>query len=260
MHMPTKLKSIEIKQGGKWQAVAKADDTSYLLKAEGLTSPEVLAVVNEGGYQHVVQKNAPYAELELNLANIMSESPGVYLADPVGSIVGRPFGSEDMLCLKVECLIDEKKVRMLYQFESFLKAVPGTKTIRETALLIADELYTNASRNGTRGGTHRDGTITFYACVENKRLVFGCVDSFGELSVSRLLGRIATCFDQGVAESIQKGSGGAGIGSYMVFSRAMSYYIGVEMGHKTTLMVSLPLGIRTDSALELPKNLHVVTI
>jgi hypothetical protein len=231
---------------------------------EGLSPKEVINAVREGHISHVVQKTAPHFDSELALAHLMIENPGAFLRDPIQAIVGRPWKTEGALYLQVETSVEEKKSRVLGQFENFLKAISGTKTIRDAALLVADELYTNAARNGfldgKRGeGPVRDGAVEFSAFIDGGRLVFGCIDSFGELSLTRVIGRIGAVSDQGVAEAIQRNTVGAGIGSYMVFSNVMSYYIGVATGNRTVVMGAMPLGIGARAGSELPKNIHLLS-
>jgi hypothetical protein len=255
------FKIVELKKG----APVPEGDAGSIVVGEALAPEEVIAAALHGA-RHIVQADAPFFDSEIALAKTMVESPNQFFDDPIMSIIGKPLDSEGLLSLKVECSADEKKVRTLYRFENFLKAIPGTKMILENALLIADELYTNAARNAhpraASGGSGpaREGSVEFIACVDEKRLVFGCVDSFGELSVNRLVERIQDCLHRGVAEAMQVGTVGAGIGSYMVFSRAMSYYIGVTMGRRSVVMVSIPLGLSSKSVADIPKNLHLLSI
>lgn len=138
------------------------------------------------------------------------------------------------------CAAHEKKSRMLEDFETFLAASASTRRRSETARLIMDELYTNASRNAreiiARPSKGRGvGVIEAFAFANSEQLILGCRDSFGRLKVPALLNRIETCLINGVAESIRHDTEGAGIGSFLVFDACDSYFIAVHEDKATVI-------------------------
>jgi hypothetical protein len=242
-------------------------EQNSIVLAENLSEEEIVRMVRDGLVRHVVHKNGLYYESEFSLAKTMVEAPERFFSDPVGLILGHPMPLEagSANYLEVTSTSPQHKNSVLEPFENFLTHTSGTATIRENALLVADELYTNATRNwylsGTRGkGPVREGEVCFAAAVDHKRILFGCIDSFGELNLARVIARLNSVVDLGVANAIQEATPGAGIGSYMVFSCSLSYYIGVSKAQRTVVMASMPLGMSARSAEGLSKNIHLLAI
>ncbi|MEK7355834.1 MAG: hypothetical protein AAB250_05265, partial [Bdellovibrionota bacterium] len=161
---------------------------------------------------------------------------------------------------------DERKSNTIDQFDAYLKALSGVRPIRDEAMMIADELYTNGAKIGfdpsrlSKGAVLvRPGIVEFFARSDGMRLVLGVRDSYGLLKFEQVLSRIAKCFEEGMAGSIKQGEGGAGIGSFMVFNACISYYAGVERGKRSVVCVSLPVGIGRREGNAIPKNIHLAS-
>lgn len=253
-------------------AVSSAPDSTgswdAILATAAIPPAEVIRLVHESGVRHVVQKDSPSFDAEIAVARLMFERPHEFFDDPATAVLGLPPDDDaaPSSFLKIESSASEKKTAMLERFENFLAEVPGTRTIRESAVLIADELYTNGSKNcwspfgGLGEGPAREGRITFFARSDGRRLVIGCLDTYGELVLPEVLARIRSCYERGVAESINQGGGGAGIGSFMVFDHCISYYAGVEPGERTVVCAALPLGLSRRELEKLTKNIHLLSV
>ena len=75
----------------------------------------------------------------------------------------------------------------------------------------------------------------------------------------KLFKKIKSCYDTSVAANMNmSGGGGAGIGSFMVFNSAASYYAMVEAGQCTLVCCSVPLKMSSKARALLPKNLHFI--
>lgn len=235
--------------------------------AASMPPEEVIRLVANTELRHLVQKNGLAFDSELALARIMIKRPRAFLDQPIGLILGPSEDPDKLPGLSVVSTVDEKKGKTLQQFENYMMALKGSKTIREQALVIADELYTNGAKNAWPAGSRafrstpeRPGIVEFFARSDGTRLVFGCKDSYGEMGLNSVVSRIHSCYNKGVAQSISQGEGGAGIGSFMVFNSCLSYYAGVEKGRRTVVCVALPLGMGLREASELPKNIHLVSV
>ncbi len=233
---------------------------------EALPAKDVVHLAHKSNFSHIVQKDGLAFELELETAKSMVENVEQFLADPIKIIFGEAKeGDSERVSLKVVAASSDKKSLTLDKFEEFVAKIKGARRIREQALLVADELYTNAMKLGQRHAlispdvATRVGTVEFFAESDGTRLVIGCRDSFGELGFGQVLGRISQCFEKGVVHSINQGDGGAGVGSFMVFNNCVSYYCGVEKGITTVVCVALPLGVSEMDLAGLPKNIHLVS-
>lgn len=246
----------------------KSNSKGVIGLAASLKPEQIIQLVHETGVCHVVQKSGLEFDKEMAAAKRLIQSPQDFFDSPLDVILGESSSeSAARADFSVQSTADEKKGKTLRLFEGFLKGVRGTSAIVDQALMAADELYTNASKNAWSeshklfvGKPERGGSLEFFARADGRRLAFGCRDSFGEIDIFALVARIHGCFQKGVAGSIHHGAGGAGIGSYMVFNSALGYYVGVEKGKQSIVCVTLPLGVGNREQTELPKNIHLVSL
>lgn len=243
-----------------------ADVAGAIGIASGLAPQDVINVIHDTKLCHLVQSNGPRFDAECAAAERMLRDPAGFLRHPIEVILGpQPFDQRRRFGQVFDAA--EKKGRLLAPFADFVAALEGGRTIWDSSLMIADELYTNASKNAWREGselfqgpTSSTGSIEFFAAADKEILLIGCRDSFGRLAPRDVISRIKTCYDDGVAQSIRFGPGGAGIGSYMVFDACVSYYAGTEEGSASVVCVALPLGISRRAIAAQPKNVHLVQI
>lgn len=232
----------------------------------GFDPQQVIQMAFEKGALHVVQKNCRTYEQELLVSEVMLFRPQFFLQDPVSVILDKKPIHE----FRVECSAQDHKKIPLEKLELFISSLHGSRSIMSEVVSSTEEIYTNASKNTGNFYKHlksvtppqvaREGSISLVAGATQDTLVVGCIDSFGLLDVQSLLARILTCYDRGIADSIRMGAGGAGIGTFLVYSFAMNIYIAVEKNKKTAVFCSYPLGMRTKDFEQLPKNLHLMSI
>jgi hypothetical protein len=74
----------------------------------------------------------------------------------------------------------------------------------------------------------------------------------------RLIKRIHDCYVNGVEKMMNLGPGGAGIGSYMVYSAAASLYVAVHRNTTTIVACCVPIKMSSRKRQELPKNIHLI--
>lgn len=230
-----------------------------------LEPADVIRLTTEKNFHHVVQKDGLSFDTEMAVARTMSTNLQAFMDHPVQTILGlSEVDAGHLPSMHIKASVDERKSNTIEQFEAYLQALSGVRPIREEAIMIADELYTNGAKLGfdparlSKGAKLvRPGIVEFFARTDGLRLVLGVRDSYGTLKFEQVLSRIAACFQHGMAGSIKQGEGGAGIGSFMVFNACVSYYAGVERGKRTVVCVSLPVGISRREGNALPKNIHL---
>jgi hypothetical protein len=239
--------------------------------AQSMASSNVIEHAHERGLRHLVQKDGLAYDQELAASKIMIESPNLFFKDPLSVIFGKSEKKDPQTTAFFNKRYDvtEKKSAVLEEFSRYLSGLAKVARIWDQALLVADELYTNGIKNAWaprkvgeklfEGRPELNGHVDFFAHSENGRLAIGCQDSFGRLEMSTVLSRIMLCYKNGVANSIRRGNGGAGIGSYMVFESCVSYYVAVEPGVSSVVCVVLPIGISLSQAADLPKNIHLLS-
>jgi hypothetical protein len=244
---------------------SQAVDPGCVGVAQGLSPKHVIDLNVDCGVNHIVQSDSFDFARELDVARAMAQNPLEFFKDPIRML----FPSSDhatMEHFKHRVGADQNKKQVLIQVEQFIATLKGTRSVRDEAMIVADELYTNGAKNsGTLYDPNapdvRPGWVEFIAAADDKRVVLGCIDSYGALEISNITKRIQKCLQDGVSASInQNQSAGAGIGSYMVFASSYSMYIGVKEGEKTIVLCAFPLGVRHKEMMNFTKNLHTLSV
>jgi hypothetical protein len=244
--------------------------------AANLESQDLIRLACSSGFQHIVQASTHFPN-EINTAALMSSEPDQFIKHPLASILDPTGVSADReqsltgLSIEVRTLQQRKEIRARTQ--EYLEKIACPQTLFDDVHLIIDELISNAVYNApyqvrsseTNPGIARvknNDTIPgnlaaklFLGKLEN-RLVIGVQDPFGALEPPRLLQRFERCQTEGVGQNIRWGKGGAGIGSFMVYERSSSLYMGVHQSRSTVIcsQVSLIKSARARSLL--PKSIH----
>lgn len=210
-----------------------------------------------------IQEDSHNPEKALNLAAQMVLEPDKFFTDPINCILNTKQNEAN----KITIIIDrdfsklEEKYLILSEIEKTVLNSINSNSMMYDIESIADELVTNAIFHATQEIQKRKdhmisgafGNIKL-AMTENE-LVISCRDPHGTLMPKNLFSRIYTCATTDIANSINMGSGGAGIGSFLVHSMSAYYIIAVEENVQTIFSSVLPLKMSNRKRLKLPKNL-----
>ena len=242
---------------------------------------EVLDSAVNQQIDNMVQKGSPDLQNEVKTSAMMVVEPMNFINFPVSAILAPNNACKDqeaeLAGFRYEFSKANEKVDCLTKFREFLSQHPKSANHMSELVSAADELFTNAvfnapfvslETNENPGKDRADNTIemgsnfkgVLFAGVHNDRLVVGCKDPFGTLQLKPLLTKIQNCYRDGVAESMNLGPGGAGIGSFLVFNTGSSYYVAIVKGEATVVSISVPINISARKRSQLPKNLHFFEI
>jgi len=228
---------------------------------------------------HICQKGGHLYDKEILSAESMVRCPESYLEFPVATILSPNDMSID--AEKKLLLIDQtfncssQKQDSLTLITDAMQSKGLSQTIMDDVVAVADELFTNAIFNApfvdktthvNPGVSRSDLTITMdsgksgrlFLAHDESRLVIGCRDPFGSLELKRYMAKILATYQQGAAATINFGSGGAGIGSYIIFNAGSSLFFGVWPGRATQLCCVVPLGLSNRKRVQLSKHIHWV--
>lgn len=160
-----------------------------------------------------------------------------------------------------------EKRAVLESVENFLETHGMNRSLREDCLQCSDELISNAifnapfsekiSRNNLHLKIPGSSPIIFDVSVGDFDVVICCADPFGSLKAKPFFERILHCYQSGVADSIQYGKGGAGIGSFMIFEQSLSFMLGMVPDRRTAFYCRFPIKMSSKIRKSLPKNLIV---
>lgn len=241
-------------------------DQNCIRIVKGVQPAEVVGLIGDPTVRHVIQEDGWDFQSELEAAKTMIERPESFISNPLSVILGRPQLAPGQI-FNISSQADEKKTKTLFQFELFLTSLTGSRSIADQAMMIADEFFTNAAKamkaskisdseeKLSSGATAPQ--IDFFSGTFGGRLVIGCRDPFGKLEISTIIERLTSCYQKGVAQSIRHGSGGAGIGTFMVFDACISYYAMVHKNRSSVVCAVLPLSSKRKDAEGLSKNIHL---
>lgn len=242
----------------------------------------LLDLALNSGLKHVCQFSNLHLERELNTSASMLVNPAGFLNHPIATILiptqARGKIEKSLKEFEVKFSKASEKYQMLARLDQYLRKYIRAGSLIDEIKSVADELFTNAVYNAPYSNNETDdlngidrtdssmempnghqGVI--FAGTLNQQIVVGCQDPFGSLKIEKLLNRILKCYQDGVASTMRiDGSGGAGIGSFMVYNTAASYYVGVQPGHSTTVCCSLPINMSGKKRGQIPKNIHIFEI
>lgn len=267
----------------------KANDPNFKIKpspipciaiADSLSPDLILNVLLHGGISHIIQTHGIEFEKELETSCRMICSQSSFLDFPISSVLSP---SESGQTKENEfCLLDLgfsgafEKNKILDDIRITIDPLSKSGSIKTEVLTIADELITNAifnapfvDKKNNNAGINREDESTSMSAGKSGRVIvgsdssrvfIGCYDPYGSLNLNALFDRILKVYTTGVAQNINMGAGGAGIGSYMIFNASVSYYAVVKHGQLTMICCTVPLRMSSKQRIECPKNVHYMAL
>lgn len=242
---------------------------------ENLTAPKLVDIAAKYGVWHLVQNGSAHYQNELAVSELMIQELDKFLEFPISSILSPTHADHD--CEQQHQIQSQEfhqareKEGLLANLQTELQKFKISESQRLEIVLVADEMFTNAifnaphvdfkendtgaDRTSANGNVNRK-TARLFLGADGDRLVLGCEDSYGTLNPARLLERLNTCYAQGAFASINWSGGGAGLGTYIIFHSALSFYAGVTPGKRTVVACTFPSKRQRYEPIQ---NLHLST-
>ncbi len=259
----------EVKPGHSYQAAVGVGNNME-------PSPLLDLVLNHQ-FKHIVQEGNICFEKELNTASLMLLTPNLFIEKPLAAILDPSQAAvkqeADFQKWSIKFNRASEKNKALEDVTQCLSAIVKSSVLIADICGVLDELFTNAVFNApftnlnsaTNQNINRNDLQTAmpdphfgeaFLGLDSERIIVGVRDPFGSLNLNTLFGRIRKCYTDGVDKTMNMGKGGAGIGSYMVYSASASYYAAIDKGYATIICCSIPLKMSNRVRAELPKNIH----
>ncbi len=271
--MSAKIQSLELSE---IERLGPNDQPGDIVLVDGAPHITVLTLCVQNGVKHVIQKSNQNSQVEVRFSSLMVAEPNHFFQFPLSCILGSLDPSSDTelqrtgISFIVEKLLQRREI--LASVETYLTAFTASPALINDILCVIDETLTNAVYNAPFAGgmlsTPSREILDFpidpskkpkiFVGQDRDRVVVGCRDAYGSLHVESLINRIRNCYENQVADMINFGEGGAGIGSFLMFNSCASMYIGVDTGASTTICFSFPLKLSAADRSEMPKNIHVI--
>jgi len=233
------------------------------------TPPEKnLAKTLETNIKHIVQINALEFKKEVATSDLMIVDPNKFFENPSAAILDPVNFAKN--CQKIEPIFNYKftnlseKGKIINRIETVLLKFCKSKSFIYDVQLVSDELITNAIFHATEDIDTRKDYMTvpnqgeIFIAKDKNRIVVGCKDTHGKLNPKKLFTRLHLCYTSEIAEKINMGKGGAGIGSFLIYNVSSSYYVAVCENVQTIVCSLIPLQMGNRKRQKLPKNLHYI--
>lgn len=226
---------------------------------------------------HFVQKSNILHNKEISVSESMNTDPNLFSNFPLSVIHGErnPTPQTEKLLKKVSFEVENvlDKIKLLSEIEGLVSGVTKSTSLMHDILNTVDELFTNAVYNAPyvnfdneKSGIDRNFENAvfetnkkpyLFAGYDQERIIVGCKDQYGSLNIEKLLSRIKNCYESNISRVINYGSGGAGIGAYLIFESSCSLYLNVNKGKHTLICCSFAYKLNATSRSQIPKNLHI---
>ena len=217
---------------------------------------------------HSVQEDSFSPDKSINLAAFMITNPQKFLEDPICSILNPNQETNvkiNMIFEKDFFKLDEK-YSILEDIEKAVMTHIKSGSLIYDVQSISDEFITNAIFHSTSIIEDRKEYIeqgklgNIKLAVSEDELLISVTDPHGTLKPSKLFNRIHTCYTSEIADKINMGQGGAGIGSFLVHGMSASYIVAVQENIQTIVSSVLPLKMGNRKRTKLSKNLHILYV
>jgi hypothetical protein len=147
----------------------------------------------------------------------------------------------------------ESKLEIMSELDEYLDRIDCWGAVKNSVMLVADELIMNAIFNAPRDNDGNakyatldrsedlllepDETAVFrYAC-DGRNIALSVTDSFGSLDRDVIIRYLQRCFDGGPAE-VEEKEGGAGLGLHMVFNSITQLTFNIQAGVSTEVIAA----------------------
>jgi hypothetical protein len=196
--------------------------------------------------------NVVSSDSRTDLSLQIRENPEKFFKRPEQFIID--LDCEQRASFREHFFKSNKKHEFFERLDAFLRSAKYRR-VRDDLYLVADELYTNFTRTAQRDKEE----MQFMVESDRNRIMVACRDPFGTLDPNVMLKNIQSCYVKGVKKSIRiHGSGGAGIGSYLMYNVSEGMIIAVEPGVQTLVLLWMPKMSHHEDRIEMKKDLIVL--
>lgn len=231
-HQP--LVNMELASSVKEYQAARVKESTILVE-DGLSPSQILEMCINRNLKHVIQNSKMPLDQKFEIAQRL-------LRNPVESL---NFSFP---------LFEEPEIRHSFEFSSDTKRSILVNTVlnklgvdiknhnQEHIVTSAEELIMNAQVHAPRYGAFKSPhRMSFLTEKKDDYVALSVFDDYGTLTINKFLNKILNTYTVGVKESINYGTGGAGLGSSIIFANAEVLYLGVLPKRITRVTVLCPI-------------------
>lgn len=245
--------------------------------AVGAATPlkTIITLLRDYEIEHFVQTNRNDFFFDLFAASLMLKKPSRFMKNPV------PFFIQNFK----KDLIKHHEVRsktwtfqstaqkntIMGELENFLSGHARTQNYSSSAIMIADELVSNAlfsapvdeDSKALYQNLPRSSSIVLdmskecelFVSHDEHRLLLGCTDPFGSVDMKKIIQRLYTIYVLEDSKPDLK-SQSAGLGIKMMIDNSCGFYLVYKRNIKTLVCCAIPISLSYKKSELYPKNLH----
>jgi hypothetical protein len=228
----------------------------WIVVEDSLAPRELITEFYKKDLSHFVQKNSGHFSQDLRRAGGLIENPQEYFQSGHSLIHHGPVTSTQIYFSETD-----DKTQLFDQIAQFLEPIRSTPT-KDAANAAIEELYMNATLDAPKEARRKGIPFQNTRCelhlgYDQDTLQISCTDPFGSLDLKKLFGRLYEVYQKGAGEAINlSGTGGAGIGCYLLFEHCRSLIFGVRPGVQTKVTCLIPLTMSQRERAKLKKSIH----
>ena len=231
-HQP--LVNMELASSVKDYQLAKVKESTILVE-DGLNPSQILEMCINRNLKHVIQNSKMSLDQKFAIAQKL-------LRNPIESLnFDFPLFESSDINHTFEFSSDTNRSKLLSTVLDKL-GVDIKNHNQQHIVTSVEELIMNAQVHAPRYGAFKSPhRMSFLMEKKDDYVALSVFDDYGTLTINKFLNKILNTFTLGVKESINYGTGGAGLGSSIIFANAEVLYIGVLPKRITRVTVLCPL-------------------
>lgn len=227
---------------------------------DNFSANEIVSAALSTAGLHFMSMNNPFVEKEFNQSVELVRDPKKFFDNPGGMILG-----EEALQKTIVFDLRHSKEVIYDELYRFLQK-QNAERLQTDIQSLFEELYMNAIIDAPRianlgsAETQEREQVEIAIAIDDEQVALSITDNYGSLDVQKFLKRTQEVQTKGAGKAMNMGSGGAGIGCYIMFERSVQIFLGVIAGEKTVVSCVVPLGVSNKKKETMGKSLHIVCL
>ncbi len=223
-----------------------------LLIEDNLKPQQIIQMCLDRNIKHIIQNSKIPLIDKINYIDSILKNPIKFM-----TFNQRFFeSSEKHICFGFNS--KENRTELVNRVLSFFELDPKNHNT-EHILKSVEELIMNAQVHAPRIGDFKSPhNMSFIAEKKGDIMALSVFDDYGSMNINKFLNKILNTFTIGTADSINYGTGGAGLGSSIIFQCAESLYIAVLPKRITRVTILTPIKVRAKDREIEQKSIHII--
>ena len=192
------------------------------MQTKGLTGAHLVDLAINQKISHVSQEDGYLFADENEISRKLMASGGIDWINPIYNI----FAAKDLNALTINLNKNANKQAIIQNVEHFLEENKVKQTLLQDLCLAVEETMSNVLMHAApHVQDNHIGQLQVAHDIANSKVGFVCQDFAGKMNIDKMLNKIQKCYLEGVGNSISMTTKGAGIGTFLVFDGAGSYFL-----------------------------------